>query len=190
MTSYKRRHSHGAFGHPHAVQARFGIRGNDCTTVNKAVPTRLVDPDRTSSSNKPKRVALAFYGLTRSLQYTIQSIREQVFDKLSDAGYEFHVYLHTYDLTKLDKSRSGEATVLNKTEWRLLNADFHKITQQVWITKGSLASSFYAPVSCYNKFVLLEQLYQDNCHHMSVPYCRMLSWRSINYRLRLARCFP
>lgn len=91
-------------------------------------------PSGTSSKSKPKRVAIAFYGLTRSLKYTIQSIRENVFEKLTEGGFEYHVYLHTYSLEKTERTRSGESASLNKTEWKLLDADFHKVTSQVCAT--------------------------------------------------------
>lgn len=85
----------------------------------------------TSSKPKAKRVAIAFYGLTRSLKYTIQSIRENIFEKLTEVGFEYHVYVHTYSLDRIESTRSGESASLNKTEWTLLDADFHKITNQV-----------------------------------------------------------
>lgn len=84
-----------------------------------------------SCSRKTKRVALAFYGLTRSLSYTIDSIRSNIMRPLTEAGYTYDVYLHTYDLQNLANERSGEANPLNTTEWKLLKPDFHKITSQV-----------------------------------------------------------
>jgi hypothetical protein len=78
-----------------------------------------------------KKVALAFYGLTRSLQYTIDSIRENVMDKLTAAGYDYDVYLHTYDLAGLQNARSGESDRLNTTEWQLLDPDYVEVTNQV-----------------------------------------------------------
>ena len=79
-----------------------------------------------------KRVALAFYGLTRSLKYTIDSIKLNVMDQLKEAGYEYDVYLHTYDLKSLSNIRSGETGALNTTEWKLLTPDYVQIDDQVW----------------------------------------------------------
>lgn len=42
------------------------------------------------------RVALVFWGLTRSLQYTIESIRTHVFGALARSGVPYDVYVHTY----------------------------------------------------------------------------------------------
>lgn len=80
---------------------------------------------------KTKRVALAFYGLTRSLKYTIDSIMLNVMDQLTQAGYEYDVYLHTYDLKSLNNIRSGETGALNTTEWKLLSPDYVQIDNQV-----------------------------------------------------------
>ena len=80
---------------------------------------------------KRKHVALAFYGLTRSLTYTIDSIHSQIMVPLSAGGYTFDIYLHTYDLRHLDNSRTNESSDLNTTEWHLLRPDFLSITSQV-----------------------------------------------------------
>jgi hypothetical protein len=76
-------------------------------------------------------VALAFYGLTRSLRYTINSIQQNIFNPLKESGYTYDVYLHTYNLEHLANQRSGEASSLNTTEWMLLRPDFYQVTSQV-----------------------------------------------------------
>jgi len=44
------------------------------------------------------RIALGFWGLTRSLKdHTIESIRRNVFDVLSKHGIEYDVFIHTYE---------------------------------------------------------------------------------------------
>jgi hypothetical protein len=44
------------------------------------------------------RIALGFWGLTRSLKdHTIESIRKNVFDVLSEGGVEYDVFIHTYE---------------------------------------------------------------------------------------------
>lgn len=85
-----------------------------------------------------KRVALAFYGLTRSLKFTIDSIKVNVMDQLTQAGYEYDVYLHTYDLKSLNNIRSGETGDLNTTEWKLLSPDYVQIDDQVGLCTPAL----------------------------------------------------
>ena len=89
------------------------------------------EPGECECPRRTKHVVLAFYGLTRSLGYTIDSIRQNIFGPLSEAGYTYDVYLHTYDLQHLANARTGEAAALNTSEWQLLQPDFHKVTRQV-----------------------------------------------------------
>ena len=88
------------------------------------------EPGECECPRRTKHVALAFYGLTRSLGYTIDSIRQNIFGPLSEAGYTYDVYLHTYDLQHLANARTGEAAALNTSEWQLLQPDFYKVTRQ------------------------------------------------------------
>jgi hypothetical protein len=95
-------------------------------------PSAKVGDLAADKSGDVKRVALAFYGLTRSLEYTVDSIKQNVMAPLTAAGIEYDVYLHTYDLQVIDNERSGEqAQHLNTTEWQLLQPDFVTISSQV-----------------------------------------------------------
>lgn len=77
------------------------------------------------------KVALCFFGLTRSLKHTISSIEQNIFQPLRDNDVDFQVYLHTYDLTTLSNPRSGEKDcALDANEWRLLKPDSYEITNQ------------------------------------------------------------
>jgi hypothetical protein len=112
---------------------------------------------------RSKHVALAFYGLTRSLQYTIESIKQNVMAPLSASGYTFDTYLHTYDLLEVTNARSGEAgEKLNTSEWRLLEPTFHKITSQVRIAlflgAGMLLVWQLAANTCFSALVATELL--------------------------------
>jgi hypothetical protein len=97
--------------------------------------TGLEPSEGCSGNSNSKHVALAFYGLTRSLHYTIKSIRSNIFVPLTESGYTYDVYLHTYDLKHLVNQRSKESGSLNTTEWILLNPDFYRITNQVWFDR-------------------------------------------------------
>ena len=44
---------------------------------------------------KPK-VAVLFFGLTRSLENTVESIQQHIFQPILDAGMEYDVFMHTY----------------------------------------------------------------------------------------------
>jgi hypothetical protein len=115
------------------------LRSRQRTTTTTAEVPQTEFTERTGlhpsegriGNSKSKHVALAFYGLTRSLRYTIESIRSNIFAPLTESGYTYDVYLHTYDLERLVNQRSKESGFLNTTEWTLLNPDFHRITDQV-----------------------------------------------------------
>ena len=78
-----------------------------------------------------KKVALCFFGLTRSLKYTINSIQKNILDVLKDNDIEYTIYLHTYDLEKLDLKRSQENNCkLDIHEYKLLKPDYIQITHQ------------------------------------------------------------
>ena len=49
-----------------------------------------------NSSNPKTRVAICFFGLTRSLKHTIDSINTNIFQPLKNSNIEYDVFLHTY----------------------------------------------------------------------------------------------
>jgi hypothetical protein len=44
------------------------------------------------------KVALIFWGLTRSLKYTLESIHKNIFDVLKEHSIEYDVFIHTYNI--------------------------------------------------------------------------------------------
>ena len=44
------------------------------------------------------KVCICFFGLTRSLRYTIDSINKNILKILEDNNIKYDIYLHTYDL--------------------------------------------------------------------------------------------
>ncbi len=77
------------------------------------------------------KICLCFFGLTRSLKYTINNIENKIFKPLKNAGISYDIYLHTYDLEILNLKRSKEYNImLDKEEYKLLKSDYVKITNQ------------------------------------------------------------
>ena len=77
------------------------------------------------------KICICFYGLSRSLKYTINSIRENIFRQLINNKYYFDVYFHTYYLEQITNKRSGENNIkLDNDEYKLLNVDYIKINNQ------------------------------------------------------------
>jgi hypothetical protein len=68
------------------------------------------------------KVAVCFWGLSRSLQYTLPSIEECIFQPLRNVGIEISIFLHTYTLYRpYTNPRAGETGIqLKNTVWKSL----------------------------------------------------------------------
>lgn len=71
------------------------------------------------------RVALLFFGLTRSLKFTLPSIEGNVIGPLQEMGLQVDVFVHTYNDTDDASSKQTRSD-----EWRLLKPTAHVITSQ------------------------------------------------------------
>ena len=81
--------------------------------------------------NLNKKICICFYGLTRSLKYTINSIQNNILKILIKNNYYFDIYLHTYNLDVINNERSNEINLkLDNQEYKLLNCDYIKIDNQ------------------------------------------------------------
>ena len=78
------------------------------------------------------KVALCFWGLTRSLKHTIHSIKEHVLQPLQLSEIEYTIFMHTYTMsTKYHNPRTGEVNMnLDFDEYKLLNPDYIQIDDQ------------------------------------------------------------
>ncbi|RDV29192.1 hypothetical protein DXV75_01655 [Alteromonas aestuariivivens] len=69
-----------------------------------------------------KKIAVCFFGITRSLSHTIASIKENILEHASRLGNS-GTFAHFFDQAYIDNPRSGEKSGLNRDEYQLLNAD-------------------------------------------------------------------
>ena len=78
------------------------------------------------------KIALCFWGLTRSLSHTIDSIREFIFKPLDENNIEYTTFMHTFSFSSnYYNPRAGESNVLlDFNEHRLLQPDFLQIDDQ------------------------------------------------------------
>ena len=74
------------------------------------------------------KICICFYGITRSLSYTIDSIRQNVIEPHSDM-HQVIMLAHYYNLNKISNERSGESGIVNKDEINLLRYDHLDIEQ-------------------------------------------------------------
>jgi hypothetical protein len=47
---------------------------------------------------EPKKVAILFYGLTRSLRNIYDNFKQNILDELTSHGYEYNIFIHTFIL--------------------------------------------------------------------------------------------
>ena len=77
------------------------------------------------------KVCIGFYGLTRSLKYTLPNIKKNIFQPLKNANIEYDIALHTYNMKKLTNPRSKEFNVrLDPNEYKLLHPKWVRVTNQ------------------------------------------------------------
>ena len=61
-----------------------------------------VEPtDRRPDLGRPPRVAVCFFGLARSLRWTLPSVERHVLDVLRDSNMQVEIFVHTYDLLEV-----------------------------------------------------------------------------------------
>ena len=73
-----------------------------------------------------KKVAIGFFGITRSLKYTIDSIKINIFNVLKEQNIDYDIYLHTYRINEpFTNPRSKEVNIrLNFNEYKLLEPKY------------------------------------------------------------------
>jgi hypothetical protein len=78
------------------------------------------------------KLAICFWGLSRSLKYTISSIKENIFKELNSNNIEYKIFFHTYNLEKLyNNRRANELNIkYDNDDYKILNADYIEIDDQ------------------------------------------------------------
>ena len=71
--------------------------------------------------HRPK-IAIGFFGVTRSLKWTLPSIRENIIEPARQLG-ETRLFAHLYQQNHITNPRSGEDHSLDPEEYRLLECD-------------------------------------------------------------------
>lgn len=82
-------------------------------------------------ANKPKKIAVCYWGLTRSTKKVYKSHFDNFFNLLTENDIQFDVFMHTWQLK--DKQRVWEKEIdhpVDYEEYKLLNPTFYKIDKQ------------------------------------------------------------
>lgn len=101
------------------------------------------------------RVGLLFYGIARSLRYTIDSIRENIYNVLSDANIDYDIFFHTYKVDGMYTNiRANEKNIkLDNNEYKLLNAKYLIIDNQSDELKRLNVNQYYPRIDPWkNKY--------------------------------------
>ncbi len=69
------------------------------------------------------RIAVVFFGITRSLRLTVGSIRQNLIAPARAMASELRTFGHFYDQDRIDNPRSNESGTLDPDEFRLLDLD-------------------------------------------------------------------
>lgn len=82
------------------------------------------------------KVALLFFGLTRSLKYTISSINSNILDVFKKNNIDYDIYLYTYKLKTYINRRAGEKTNnYDNDEYKLLSPNYLQKKRQQMLQK-------------------------------------------------------
>lgn len=89
------------------------------------------------------KIALAFFGLTRSLSYTMPSIHKNILNILIKNGIEYDIFLHTYRIDHYENQRSHEKiSHVNNDEYKLLKAKYTQIDDLNRVKKCLVLTQF------------------------------------------------
>ena len=90
------------------------------------------------------KIALAFWGLTRSLKYTIESINEKILNILKKHNIEYKIFMHNWTVNSVyNNTRSKEANIkLDNEEYKLLSPDYIEIHDQDEFKKNVKFNAF------------------------------------------------
>jgi len=83
------------------------------------------------------KVAICFFGLTRSLKFTLGSIEKNIFEPLKLHGIRYYTFLHTYKMNgSYSNPRAGEKDlILDANEYKLLEPSYHMVESKEAISK-------------------------------------------------------
>ena len=96
-----------------------------------------------------KRVAIIFFGLTRSLKNIYNNLTENLFNELTNNGYNYEIFIHTYSLENpYINPWSGESiSNYDNTAYKILNPKYYIIENQNVVEKRLNINSYCSNLS-------------------------------------------
>lgn len=136
-----------------------------------------------------KRVAVGFFGITRSLKYTINSIKTNIFNVLTKNNINYDIFIHTYYLNSYSNKRARESLTnkINNDEYKLLNPKYfqqddqdqikkklklelYRTHKDPWNTKYESVDFFI--LACYSRFILTEMIEKTYINYDYILFVR------------------
>lgn len=134
------------------------------------------------------KIALAFFGITRSLKYTIESIHNKIFKILDENHIEYDIFMHTYKLNGYKNIRTCEQLDdVDNEEYKLLHPTYFQMDDQddiknkinmkqyrskpdPWNTQYNSVDNFI--LGQYSKSQLVKMIKNTQVHYDYVIYLR------------------
>ena len=110
------------------------------------------------TATNSKRVAIIFFGLTRSLSDVYTSLKENIFDVLTNNNYEYDIFIHTYILPVpyINPYTGIEIKNYDNESYKLLNPKYYILENQNTVEKRLNIPKYFANLSnwvgCANSF--------------------------------------
>ena len=98
-----------------------------------------------------KRIAICYYGMTRSLNKVYQSHCEKIFDKLRENNIEYKIFMHTWKTEINNEWNRILETPIDYSAYQLLSPDNYKIDNEDEFLE-SLVFSDYFNENLYTQF--------------------------------------
>ena len=102
-----------------------------------------------------KKVAVLFFGLTRSVTDTIESIQQCIFQPILDAGMEYDVFMHTYQIHGSYHNRWSNEHVkkYDNEQYKLLNPKYFVSDIQEEILSNVIRiENYFTHLGCWTGF--------------------------------------
>ena len=98
------------------------------------------------------RIAILFWGITRSLKHTLDSFNENIVKMFIKNNINYDIYIHSYKMNrKLCNSRSKEYNVeYDNEEYKLLNPQYIEIEDEDEVKTRINFEQYKTHYDCYN----------------------------------------
>lgn len=115
------------------------------------------------------RIGICFFGITRSVSYTVESIDKNVYQPLKKFNVEVKKFGHFFEQKQVVNTRSGEVGALNSNEAKLLGLDYLEFEQPDYF----LSASSFEEVKQFGDF------WQDSNQSIRNLYHQLYSMKAV-----------